>query len=146
MGFFKPFSSLFATDVELIVAQIFIFAKIATVSSLKKYTMTLRKKSPSGHCKSQLQQIPLPIVKLRLYIKICFLVNLPFLQVVASSACQLQCCRLKQKRLQMIALHKYKHKIRRIIIQCTLNEKYFVFARKIKIDLISIKVIGHIFS
>ena len=45
----------------------------------------------------------------------------------------------------MIALHKYKHKITKIIIQCVLNGQYFVFVRKIKFGFISIKVIGHIF-
>ena len=70
--------------------------------------------------------------------------NLPFLQGFASSACQLQCRKLKQLRQQMIALNKYKNKITRITIQCTLNEEYFVFVSNIKFDLISIKVIGHI--
>ena len=136
-----------ATDVPLVNAQnIHFLQKNVTITSHKKYIMTTRQNSPSGHCKSQLQQIPLPIFKPRLYLKICFLVNPPFHQVVASSACQLQYRRLKQTRQQMIALHKYKHKLTWIIIQCTLNGQYFVFIRKIKFDLISIKVIGNIFS
>ena len=108
----------------------YFFCKYCNRTSNNEYTMTARQNSPPGRCKSQLQHIPLAIVKQRLYIKICFLVNPPFLQVGASSACQFQCHRLKQTRQQMITLHKYKHKITRIIIQCTLNGQYFIFVRK----------------
>ena len=80
-----------------IVAQNILFLqKLHPSLLIKTHTTTPRQKAPSCHCKSQLEQIPLLIVKLRLYIKICSPVNPPFLQVVASSVCQLQGCRLKQ--------------------------------------------------